>query len=109
MSPKSASNGPSPTGLDRQARSLREWAERVRGSLTETGDLIFLHHYHLDASLLAEIEEALGRLDDGTYGICQECRERIAARRLESAPWTKFCHRCHDVLRAMAAHTRGDA
>ncbi|HEY8700787.1 MAG TPA: TraR/DksA C4-type zinc finger protein [Arthrobacter sp.] len=40
---------------------------------------------------LAEVEAALGRIADGTYGTCAVCGEAIAEGRLEARPWTPFC------------------
>ena len=39
---------------------------------------------------LYEIEEALNRIRNGTYGICELTGKRIAAARLEASPWTRF-------------------
>ena len=41
--------------------------------------------------LLAEIEAALGRIDDGTYGTCASCGKPIAAERLEAVPYATLC------------------
>ena len=43
---------------------------------------------------LAAVEAALGRLDDGTYGVCEVCGEPIAEERLEALPATTRCVRC---------------
>jgi len=40
--------------------------------------------------LLAEIDEALGRIEDGTYGICLGSGEPIRPARLEARPWAKY-------------------
>ena len=40
---------------------------------------------------LRAIEEALLRIEDGTYGHCEECDEEIKAKRLELQPWTTLC------------------
>jgi RNA polymerase-binding transcription factor DksA len=40
---------------------------------------------------LREIEAAFVRLDRGTYGICQACREPIGDERVEAMPATRFC------------------
>jgi RNA polymerase-binding transcription factor DksA len=40
---------------------------------------------------LADVERALHRLDDGTYGRCERCHEPIADERLEVMPATRFC------------------
>ena len=40
---------------------------------------------------LADVEGALARLENGTYGRCQECGDVIGADRLEAMPATPFC------------------
>lgn len=42
---------------------------------------------------LDQIEAALARLGEGSYGTCTVCREPIAEGRLEARPWTPFCIR----------------
>ena len=40
---------------------------------------------------LAEVERALAKMDDGTYGRCERCGKEIAEPRLEAMPATRFC------------------
>ena len=40
---------------------------------------------------LAEVERALAKLDDGTYGRCETCGEPISPARLEAMPAARFC------------------
>lgn len=40
---------------------------------------------------LADVERALQRLDEGTYGTCQACGDRIPDERLEAVPAARFC------------------
>jgi RNA polymerase-binding protein DksA len=40
---------------------------------------------------LAEIDAALQRIEDGTYGICEGCGKPIGAERLNAIPWTRLC------------------
>ena len=40
---------------------------------------------------LAEVERALAKMDDGTYGQCEACGKEIAEPRLEAMPATRFC------------------
>ncbi len=49
-----------------------------------------------DAKILQAIEEALTRLDKGTYGVCRDCGEPIAAARLNAIPWTRVCITCKE-------------
>src|SRR5512144_587355 len=43
---------------------------------------------------LHEVEAALVRLDDGTYGACRNCGKPIALERLQAIPWVSFCIDC---------------
>ena len=43
---------------------------------------------------LREIEEALARMEGGTYGICEMCGTPISAARLEALPFTTLCITC---------------
>ncbi|MGH3128336.1 MAG: TraR/DksA family transcriptional regulator [Gaiellaceae bacterium] len=48
--------------------------------------------------LLTEIQAALERMDEGTYGLCVTCGKPIAAERLEAVP---YAARCIDDMRAL--------
>jgi RNA polymerase-binding transcription factor DksA len=50
---------------------------------------------------LAQIEIALQRLDDGTYGQCAECGERIEPGRLSVLPYASLCVRCQAKQEAL--------
>lgn len=41
--------------------------------------------------VLAEIDRALQRIEDGTYGKCTECGKEIPVERLEAYPWASLC------------------
>ena len=53
-----------------------------------------------DAKILTAIEEALSRIDNGTYGICRDCGEPIAPARLNAIPWTRVCITCKEKQRS---------
>ena len=44
--------------------------------------------------LLSDIEFALQRLREGTYGTCESCGEEISERRLHALPWAQLCLEC---------------
>ncbi|MDQ3874875.1 MAG: TraR/DksA family transcriptional regulator [Actinomycetota bacterium] len=44
--------------------------------------------------VLAEIDAALGRIEDGTFGACRSCGRPIAPERLEAIPWATQCIDC---------------
>ena len=43
---------------------------------------------------LREIDQALGRLDDGSYGVCERCDQGIAPARLRAHPIARLCRSC---------------
>jgi DnaK suppressor protein len=49
-----------------------------------------------DAKILQAIEEALWRMEKGTYGVCRDCGEPIAPARLNAIPWTRVCITCKE-------------
>ena len=46
------------------------------------------------AQILEQIAAALDRIEQGTYGRCQECRQPIPAARLQAVPYTPYCIAC---------------
>lgn len=46
--------------------------------------------------LLKAIDNALIRIENKTFGTCQECGKPIAKARLESVPWTRLCIKCKE-------------
>lgn len=47
-----------------------------------------------EQKLLKKIEDALERIEAGTYGICEACGEKISVKRLEARPVTTLCIEC---------------
>ena len=47
-----------------------------------------------ERKLIGKIKEALQRIEDGTYGICDSCEEEISDERLKARPVTTLCIEC---------------
>ena len=47
-----------------------------------------------DREKVQAIDEALGRVDEGSYGICESCESEIAEARLAALPFTRLCVNC---------------
>lgn len=50
-----------------------------------------------ERTLLLKIEQALARIADGSFGICDGCEEAIEPRRLEARPMADLCIRCKET------------
>ncbi|HJZ86253.1 MAG TPA: TraR/DksA C4-type zinc finger protein [Polyangia bacterium] len=49
-----------------------------------------------EKTFLKKIDHALAKIEDGTFGICEDCEEPISAKRLEARPETTLCIRCKE-------------
>lgn len=67
-----------------------DWAEKSHE------EWIFLKKNSFDMALLREIDEALERLRDGTYGTCLDCGMPVSRKRLEAIPWARYCVSCQE-------------
>lgn len=58
---------------------------------------------------IKQIDDALARLDDGSYGVCDSCGLEIAEERLQAMPFTRLCRDCQqDQEREAKAQHRYD-
>ena len=60
-----------------------------------------------ERKLIKKIKSALQRIDDGIYGVCDECGEEIGVPRLKARPVTKLCINCKSKQEADES-LRGD-
>ncbi len=49
-----------------------------------------------DSKLMRAIEDALTRIRNAKFGLCEECGEPISVARLEAVPWTRWCRDCKE-------------
>ena len=60
-----------------------------------------------ERKLIVKIKEALARIDDGSYGKCEECGENIGRERLEARPVTTLCIDCKSMQEVEERRLRG--
>lgn len=82
-------------------------AGRVEGDPTDQANAdaeaeLKIQLHHSDGRLLRAIEEALSRINQGVYGVCESCKKPIAKERLEAVPWTRHCRRCKELEHSAA-------
>ena len=103
-------SGLSPLG-EQQARLLAEGRSTSttavvarRDEPNDYGDMseqsheewLFLNRNRATNDQLKQINEALQRINEGTYGICAECEKPISPKRLQAVPWAKYCVACEE-------------
>ncbi len=60
-----------------------------------------------ERKLISKIDEALARIEDGSYGKCEECGEYIGIERLKARPVTTLCIDCKSLQEAREKKLRG--
>ena len=51
-----------------------------------------------ESKQLTMINDALERIEDDEYGLCQNCENDINPKRLNAVPWAKYCLNCQELL-----------
>ena len=87
-------------------RCLNDSKEEVNGGVPDIADeatrtynrQVMLNLSEQERSQLGRVEEAIQKLEDGRYGICDECGDRIPVKRLKVVPFAKFCVTCKNKM-----------
>src|SRR5467141_3835455 len=84
-----------------EAQSRVPAAGGLEGDLVEQANAdeeaeVQIRLHQTDGRLLRAIEEALARIRQGTYGICDACDQPISRARLDAVPWTHHCRECKE-------------
>jgi len=87
------------------ARNLEATVNRPGWNAEDIGDMA-VNSLETEKSLqigtaasraVAEIDRALRKIEDGSYGICEECGKRIPAARLRALPFAVLCRQCQEA------------
>jgi len=60
-----------------------------------------------DREKLLQIDEALERIEEGSYGICEECGSKISEKRLQVMPFARYCVPCKNTIERNEKFLRG--
>ena len=85
----------SPDVKDAEEQSVDDFIQEVDFALME-----------MKSETLAKIDEAIRRLENGTYGVCVECGGEIAEARLTALPFAALCRSCQENEEARSAEDR---
>ncbi len=91
------------TQLDDMQREVREDSVGYGNHMADVGTEVFEQELdwglarHLETSF-ERVKTAEAKFEDGTYGICESCGERIELARLEAMPETPYCLDCQTRL-----------
>ena len=89
-------------GRDADQDSSQDIADKAANSYTK--EFLFSQSDN-ERVQLHLVEGALARLDNGGFGVCEECGENVQQKRLEAVPWANHCIECQEKLEAEQAAT----
>ncbi len=81
--------------------SLDDLPDEVDLASSESDQSMNLRLRDREQILLKKVEKALVKIEEGTYGICDNCSEEIGIKRLEARPVTELCIRCKEEQEKM--------
>ena len=86
-------------GQDGRAADSEDIAQDVadKAANSYTKEFLFSQSSN-DRALLARVEEALGRIRDGSFGECINCGKEVNPKRLEAVPWARYCISCQEKI-----------
>src|SRR5499427_10309598 len=76
---------------------LNEVLDAVESAEADIQEEIEFSLVQMKSETLNKINDALGRLDHGSYGNCYECGEEIAEKRLRALPFAVRCKECEEA------------
>ncbi|MFZ4402989.1 MAG: TraR/DksA family transcriptional regulator [Pseudobdellovibrionaceae bacterium] len=74
--------------------SANDVTDEAEAASQEGSKNISIHLFERDRQILFQIEKALGKIAEKTYGQCESCEAQIGARRLQARPFTSLCIHC---------------
>jgi|SRR6185312_4992822 len=77
------------------SEAAQDIADRAANSYTK--EFLFAQSNN-DRQLLGMVENALGRIREGSFGECIHCGNEINPKRLEAVPWTRYCIQCQEKV-----------
>jgi DnaK suppressor protein len=62
-----------------------------------------------ESVVVRQLRSAIIRIEDGSYGVCLQCEEEIAPKRLKAIPWAELCISCQERADDLAGGGQGVA
>jgi DnaK suppressor protein len=89
--------------LPAEADNVKDTEEQSVDDFVQEVDFTLMQ---MKSQTLAKIDEAMKRLEQGSYGLCAECKAEIAEARLQALPFAALCRDCQEAEEDRAADDR---
>ncbi len=90
-------------GSDRDEILIENAAEDFDRLQQQMNREVAIRNLDRESKLLKEVQAALNRIEDGSYGTCLRCDEPIPEKRLKALPWAAYCVGCQEAIDRLRA------
>ena len=88
---------------DRDEIRIENAAEEFDRLQQQLNREVAIRNLDRESRLLKDVQAALGRVQEGTFGVCLRCEEDIPEKRLKALPWAAYCVACQEVVDRLRA------
>jgi DnaK suppressor protein len=89
---------------DREEIRIEHAAEEFDRLQQQLNREVAIRNLDRESALLKQVQGALTRLDDETFGVCLRCDEPIPEKRLRALPWAAYCVACQEIVDRQSAN-----
>jgi DnaK suppressor protein len=90
-------------GSDREEILIENAAEDFDRLQQQLNREVAIRNLDRESKLLKEVEAALKRIEQGSFGVCLRCEEDIPEKRLKAVPWAAYCISCQEQVDRLRA------
>lgn len=83
---------------DREEIRIEHAAEEFDRLQQQLNREVAIRNLHRESVLLKQVQAALSRIGDETFGTCLRCDEPIPEKRLKAVPWAAYCVPCQEIV-----------
>ncbi len=85
-------------GSDRNEILIETVADEFDRIQQELNREVVITNLDRESRLLKDVQAAIARLANGSFGICLHCEEEIPEKRLKAIPWAAYCVACQERI-----------
>jgi|SRR6185437_11664259 len=93
--------------MERETIKVENFADPLDQLSSAATRELAIHLVDRHSRLASDVRSALTRIGEGTYGLCENCGEPIAAKRLDAVPWARLCLSCQGRQEAERVYSHG--
>ena len=89
---------------DREEIRIEHAAEEFDRLQQQLNREVAIRNLDRESTLLKQVQSALTRIEDESFGVCLRCDEPIPERRLRAVPWAAYCVPCQEIVDRLRAN-----